>query len=147
MAWAQYIMNEFIDDFLDAQNSKKKFHYSWILPLHSMVLWQHPQGFERPSRSQNSFEDPHFSRLHESKDPGTNESNENLFQSWYKQLILSTTSQENIPGTLMDKSDGYLLFEYTFHYMFIYPNDDWGTTMALIPFFITEEDIQQGVVE
>ena len=47
----------------------------------------------------------------------------------------------------MDKSDGYLLFEYTFHYMFIYPSDDWGTTMALIPFFITEEDIQQGVVE
>jgi hypothetical protein len=60
---------------------------------------------------------------------------------------MSTTSQENIPCTLRDKSNGYLLFEYTFHYIFIYPSDDWGTTMALIPFFITEEDIQQGVVK
>jgi hypothetical protein len=38
MAWARYVMNKFIDDFLDAQNSGKEFHYSWILLLLSMVL-------------------------------------------------------------------------------------------------------------
>jgi hypothetical protein len=46
MAWAHYILNEFIDDFLDAQNLGKDFHYSWILLLLAMVLWKAPQGFE-----------------------------------------------------------------------------------------------------
>jgi hypothetical protein len=44
--WACYILNKFIDDFMDAQNLEKYFHYSWILLLLAMVLWKAPQGFE-----------------------------------------------------------------------------------------------------
>jgi hypothetical protein len=47
----------------------------------------------------------------------------------------------------MDRYDGYLLFECTFHNMFIYPNDDQGIAMTLLPFCIMEEGIQQGIVE
>jgi hypothetical protein len=47
----------------------------------------------------------------------------------------------------MDRYDGYLLFECIFHNVFLYPFDDQGDEMELLPFFITEEDIQQGVVE
>jgi hypothetical protein len=42
MAWAQYVLNEFIDNCLDAQDSRKDFHYSWILLLLSMVLYGGP---------------------------------------------------------------------------------------------------------
>jgi hypothetical protein len=42
MEWDRYLLNEFIDDFLDAQNFGKEFHYSWILLLLAMVLWHPP---------------------------------------------------------------------------------------------------------
>jgi hypothetical protein len=47
----------------------------------------------------------------------------------------------------MDMYVGYFLFECNFHNMFIHPNDDLGVVMALLSLCITEEDIQQGIVE
>jgi hypothetical protein len=47
----------------------------------------------------------------------------------------------------MEKYEGYLLFECTFHKIFIYPYDDQGTAMTLLPFYITYEDVQKGMVE
>jgi hypothetical protein len=147
MAWAQYVLNEFIDDFLDTHNSNKEFHYSWILLLLAMVLWQPPRGFEWTTGSRHAFEAPHFLRLHENKDPHIQNSHNDLFQEWYQQLIQATMLQERILHTLMDMYDGYLLFECTLHNVCIYPSDDQGIAMTLLPFCITEDDIQQGMVE
>jgi hypothetical protein len=47
----------------------------------------------------------------------------------------------------MDRYVGYLLFKCTFHNVFIYPIDDEGAAMVLLFFYITEEGIQQGMVE
>ena len=47
----------------------------------------------------------------------------------------------------MDRYVGYLLFKCTFHNVFIYPIDDEGVAMVLLFFYITEEGIQQGMVE
>jgi hypothetical protein len=40
MVWGCYILNEFIEDFLDSKNLGKEFHYSWIFLLLAMVLWK-----------------------------------------------------------------------------------------------------------
>lgn len=35
-------MNECIEDYVDAQDMRKEFHYSWIILLLAMMVWRHP---------------------------------------------------------------------------------------------------------
>jgi len=49
MWWAQYLMNEFIQDCMEVQ----EFHYSWVLLLLEMILWKAPEGREYDTEVKN----------------------------------------------------------------------------------------------
>ena len=45
--WSQYLLNEMLEDGEKAQEeSKTKFHYSWLLILISFVVWSDPFDFQ-----------------------------------------------------------------------------------------------------
>jgi hypothetical protein len=40
--WDLYLLNLFLEDYRDAQDLGKKFHYSWLLILIALIRWKEP---------------------------------------------------------------------------------------------------------
>jgi hypothetical protein len=68
MDWVRYLLNEFVDNFLEAQDLGKEFHYSWILLLLTMILWKPPPSHKNDATCSQSFQAPKFLTLQYNKD-------------------------------------------------------------------------------
>jgi hypothetical protein len=63
------------------------------------------------------------------------------------QLIQETKVMLHIPKSLLKRCEDYLVFECDFHKIFIYPHKNKKKSTTMIPFIISKEDIQLGIVE
>jgi hypothetical protein len=63
------------------------------------------------------------------------------------QLIQEANVMVHIPKHLMKRYKYYLESECDFHNVFIYPHTNKKKSTAMLPFCITEEEIQLGVTE
>jgi hypothetical protein len=68
MAWERYLLNEFVWDFLEAQDLGKEFHYSYILLLLTMILWKPPQDHKYDIVGMKCFTSPKFLELQHNTD-------------------------------------------------------------------------------
>lgn len=41
--WCLYLLNQFMEDYVGAQENNQLFHYSWLLVLITFVSWEEPK--------------------------------------------------------------------------------------------------------
>lgn len=47
--WEKYLCHEFLEDFCEAQEDGKLFHYVWLLLLIALVGWNMPEDIKFPT--------------------------------------------------------------------------------------------------
>jgi hypothetical protein len=103
MAWACYLLNEFVDDCLEAQDFDKEFHYSWVILLIAMILWSTPpSGHEEDASVPPFVMHLNFSHYNIQRNKKSRLHHKS-FQKWYTQLIQATNSMLHIPEKYHDK--------------------------------------------
>jgi hypothetical protein len=147
MAWEHYLLNEFVDDCLEAQNLGKEFHYNWVILLIAMILWRPPHGHEEDAVDAPPFITPRFLTLQYTKEQAVQAKHHKSFQKWCTHNLSKANLMLHILKSIMTRYEAYLQFECDFHNVFIYPHADKQATTTMLPFCIMEEDIHQGVEE
>jgi hypothetical protein len=83
MVWAMYLLNEFIDDCLEAQDLDKEFHYWPMLLLIVMILWRPPPpGHEDEVTGIPLFVAPKFLTLQYTKEQEVEATHHKSFHKW-----------------------------------------------------------------
>jgi len=67
--WDQYLCHEFLEDFWEAQDDGKTFHYAWLLLLIMPVAWRMSEEIQFPRHDPDLCEAMKFTSLWEVKDP------------------------------------------------------------------------------
>jgi hypothetical protein len=100
LSWAPYLLNLFLDDCKDTQDLGKKFHYSWILILISLIGWKEPK-YSFFSTRPNPCHGARYLLLGSPLDPKNRKENAAIFEGYLSDLqdIIANTwrvTQEEI---------------------------------------------------
>ena len=101
--WSQYLVEQFLDNVLKAQERGKVFYYSWLILLIVLVSWELPKDAVFPPLENDMCEGAWFSNLWDSKEPKHIEENKTFWLLYEGSISTTINSQSCLSLIVYDK--------------------------------------------
>ena len=101
--WALYLLNQFNNDYIAAQDHNQLFHYVWLMILIGIVGWKEPKKGIFLNTNLN-FRGARYVNLWATVDAAKQDTNNTVFYYYYDQLCKAISSS---PRVIREVTDTY----------------------------------------
>ena len=123
--WALYLLNQFNDDCIAAQDQNQPFHYTWLLILIGFVGWKEPKQGIFLNTNLN-FRGARYANLWVTSEATKQNSNNMVFYYYYDQLCKAISSSPHITREVTDKYGKIMRFAVDRHHIYLQPRAQQG---------------------
>jgi len=147
MSWVHFLVEEFRLDFLEAQEWKKKFHYSWLLILITLVGWAKPPDYVFSERMIGRCEAIKYANLWYSSIEERRQDNNACFVIYHMNIEVSFRSAPRMSDTIVKKYELIVAFKADMHYIYVRARLDPSWTWLPLPYQVSDSYLEKEISE
>jgi len=140
------LLNLFLEDCRDAQDSGTKFHYSWFLILIALVAWEEPKYPSFCDR-RGKFHIARYITLWHNADPKHRKANTIIFGMYLEEMQENIVDTWRISPEVVKENEGIENFKASRHNMWIQARRDPKKKWLKMHYCITKEEVQWVIWE
>jgi hypothetical protein len=142
--WTLYLLNQFNDDCIAAQDHNQPFHYAWLLILIRLIGWKEPkQGIFLNTNL--SFRGARYANLWVTSDPMKQDANNMVFYYYYDQLCKAISSSPQVTREVTNTYRKIMRFTADWNHIYLQSHAHQGNNSHISYYRMTQEDIEQVI--
>lgn len=147
ISWAHFLVEEFRVDFLEAQEKKSPFHYSWMLILIALIGWGEPVDSSFIPPIPGRCEATRYASLWHSSIKERQKDTNVCFVVYHMNIEVSLRSLPRISDEVVAKYGHITTFQATMHHIYLHARLDPSWTWLPLPYRVGDPATDKEILE
>jgi hypothetical protein len=124
MNWATFLVNQFLQDCIEAQEKGTKFHYAWLLILIALVGWKEPGYYQCMGTSGRGSMVKRYANLWNTPNKRRKQDNNVTFFVYFDTIRYLIEHTPCISGEIVETYKDIVHFKEGMHHMYVQEKKD-----------------------